>query len=157
MMDYDFALGRLWNHACMPAPEHCGFTAEESFVYNLRMSTETNAPVVIAPFLDDIITCLEVVNVHINGSPPSEGSMGLGPIDRRLSVTMAGIVHDAWQYHWLWEHRELFEKKNRGELARAAWSISRAWTFVLHGDIDSISEDLEYQYMALEIRDFEVH
>jgi hypothetical protein len=154
-MDHDVAFGRLWNHANMPGTRCGNFSAEEGFLHNLYRSTDTKTPFIITPFVSDIIACLEYVNVHVNGSPPSENSTKRGPIDRELSLATAEIIHAAWQHHWLWEYKNLFQRKDMDELARAAWSISCAWTLLLHGDIDSISEDVGWAYMALETRDSE--
>jgi hypothetical protein len=81
IMDHDVAFGRLWNHANMPGTTCGNFSAEESFLQNLYKSTDTKTPFIIAPYVNDIITCLERINVHVNGSLPSNNSTKRSPID----------------------------------------------------------------------------
>jgi len=152
-MDYQSALARLWNHANMPAREVADTATEDSFVYKLFKCHADNTEFDIAPYVNDIINCLESVNTGVNGETPSETPIPRPPVDRGLALAISTIINDGWQYHLLWESGDRLRMGFREQLARALWTISCAWVLVLHGDIDSIREYIGYERAALGLGD----
>jgi len=148
-MDYQSALAKLWNHANMPTRELAEATAEGSFVYKLYKCNNDRHPFNLIVYVNDMIDCLEAINKELNGETPADNPAPRPPVDRGVALAVSSVIHDGWKYHLIWESRNFLHKGSRDQLAQALWAISCAWVLVLHGDIDSIRDYVEYERAAL--------
>lgn len=145
-MDYDQALKRLTNHANLPneLPE------EESLGYALWQIERTGQPSKITELCDDVIECLEVINVCINGSVPSEtfkpaidGKLAYS-VDGQLAYSVACIITSAITALAICSERGQYDPSFIEELRIVGWKIAVAWECVLAGDIDSLRKEINY-------------
>lgn len=146
-MNYEEALKRLANHANMPSSDE--YSPSESLVYRLWESERTGTTPQIAEAYSDVITCLEVVNKHLNGAQPSASSELPMLLDSSLVYTLAVLLHSGWEYYVRWNRDQRYGPELLRDLALTCWAISCAWCGVLAGDIDSLSEDILLQRQTI--------
>lgn len=148
-MTYEQAYARLLNHANFVASSVTNLADEESFLFALSKAEKDRSAAVLTHLYEDILSCLEVVNHHVNGETPSRTAVGdKYHFDRPLVTAMWYIVHSGWEHHRRWERHRLFDQLARDNLALTLWRISSAWGAVLDGDIDSIAEHVRSEEIA---------
>ncbi|GIW99637.1 MAG: hypothetical protein KatS3mg111_2970 [Pirellulaceae bacterium] len=138
-MDYSEACRRLQNHANLPnsGPEH------ESLGLALwRISRGEPPPPNLAALFDDVIECLEIVNVALNGRIPSEtpNAMKKDQIDRWLCYSVSCLFD-------LFIEAVNSQKADgrRDVIFGMMRDLSIAWNCVLAGDIDRIATYLDIE------------
>jgi len=143
-VDYERALQKVSHHANLTEAEEEGWS---SFVGDLLDARATGAVPNLRESTDDLISCLDVVNRHVNGETPS-ASVGVGKerrIDRRVAYAVGGIITSGVEHHlWLMDNVAT-DRSSALSMAKALWRVSCAWEAVLAGDIDSLSEHLELE------------
>jgi hypothetical protein len=149
-MTYEQAYTKLLNHGNLIASEAGDTADQESFLFALSDAmTEESLPM-LTHLSEDLLSCLEVVNQHVNGETPSEIIGGENQaIDRALVNAMSYIIHRGWEHYRRWERNDAFQQQARDHLALTLWRISSAWGAVLDGDIDSLAEHLRNEERAL--------
>lgn len=138
-MDYDQALKKLVNHANLPNE----LSEEESLGYALWQIQRTGQPSNITELSEDVIECLEVANVCINGSVPSE-TFRQAEIDSQLAYSVACIITSAITALAICSERGQYDPSFIEELRIVGWKIAVAWECVLAGDIDSLRKEINY-------------
>ena len=141
-MDYSEAIKRIANHANKPMDDD--IAPEESLVFNLWQANRDKIFPSIDKLVRDILNCLEIVNLYLNGSNPSSTSNKKIP-DFELVMSISLIITAIQEYELIWQKRLLFEENELKIIRLALWKISQAWCAVLHGDIDSIENELHLQ------------
>lgn len=142
-MDYTEALKRLANHANMPIDETV--PAEQGLLFALWQATRMAELCEIEDRVADVISCFEAVNAHLNTETPDGSARTPEGIPRDLALVVGVLIAGCQEYALLREAGPLFSREECRELNRAVWTIAQSWCAVLHGDIDSIYEDLENQ------------
>lgn len=144
-MNFEHALARLRNHANMDArlPE------AESFLFALWQSERQGQSPKLQPLFDDIIECLEVVNVAFNTKTPSETIAGkVESLPRPLVADVSVILSEGWAYHCRWTCNHRFDPDVLRDCATALAQIGIAWNAVLAGDIDNVREQIKTEFSA---------
>ncbi|HEV2860768.1 MAG TPA: hypothetical protein VGX48_07175 [Pyrinomonadaceae bacterium] len=148
-MTYEQAYQRLLNHGNAVSSGGGDMPDEESFLFAVRKAEKDKSPPALKQLYDDILSCLEAVNRHLNGDRPSEGAAGENSqLDQSLVYSMWSILHGGWEYHRRWELHGPFERPVRDELALTLWRISCAWGAVFDGDIDSLAGHVRDEEIA---------
>lgn len=134
-MNYDEACRRLRNHANLPnsGPD------DESLGFALWRASRGQPQTEFVALFEDVIECLECVNLALNGETPSEtpNARKRSDIDRWLcysisclfDIQLKGLQSMATDYHEL--------------VLSMARNLSIAWSCVLAGDVDEISTQLD--------------
>lgn len=145
-MFYHDALATLRNHANLPSADTPGLSDEDSFIFRLWQADVARTPPTLEHVTQNLLTCLDVVNHHLNGPHPSAtvDSTTL-QLERTLVWAMTSILHDGWRYHARWTCQHIFDDVFLVQLAAHLHCISSAWLAVLDGDIDSLAEHLAHQ------------
>ena len=143
-MDYEQALRRLSHHANLTEAEGEGWTSFGGTLYEAR--TAGVVPDLREP-TDDLISCLDVVNRHVNGETPS-ASVGADKerrIDRRLTYAVAAVITSGVE-HFLWlVDSSATDTSAALAVGKDVWRVYCAWEAVLAGDIDSLPEHVELE------------
>jgi hypothetical protein len=148
-MTYEQANSRLLNHGNLVAPDSSNVTDEEGFVSTLWKAEKVKSAPVLNHLYEGILSCLEVVNRHVNGDTPSEtAAHEKQQLNRSLVNAMWYVIHKGWDHHLRWEQSRMFDQQARDNLALTVWRISSAWGGVLDGDIDSLAEHVRYEEIA---------
>jgi hypothetical protein len=106
-VNYDEALVRLWNHANLP--EKTGTPGpEESFLATAWKVQQTKTPQDFQQLYQDILNCLQAVNLSLNGLVPSESiRRPPAPVDATLCYCLSSILAEGWSYHFRWSQKEI--------------------------------------------------
>jgi hypothetical protein len=144
-VDHEQALRRLSHHANLTEAEGEG---PSSFVGILVEARTAGVVPDLREPTDDLISCLDVVNRHINGETPSAcvGADKERRIDRRLIYAVAAAITSGVE-HFLW----LVDSSSTDisaalAMGKEVWRVSCAsWEAVLAGDIDSLTEHVELE------------
>lgn len=98
---------------------------------------------------DEIINCLESINLYINGSIPSESiQKPQQQLPRRLVATLAELEMLCLDTFLSIEQRNGGNVLQSVTLKKVLWRIKCAWGAVLDGDIDNIREHVELEENA---------
>jgi len=150
-MTYEEVLLRLANHANMVDDDSM---SSSSLVYNLWNSTTniiTNLDD-LNSLRNDIINLLEFINQHINGTLPSMVvNKQSNIVDTQLVLYICIIIDSCVEYSLIWDKHQMFSLKERSWLRETTWMISYAWCAILHGDIDSLYDDINTAIIAKNI------
>ena len=138
-MTYIDAVLRLANHANLGDR----LPMEESLLGALWIASKGRTVPDIGPLVDDVISCLEVVNQELNGHIPSETTVRLneraiGQVAYPISLIVGDLLRPP--------HRAdgtALGIAGSDALVEAAFRINSAWCQVLAGDIDDIRQELE--------------
>jgi hypothetical protein len=132
-MTYDDAVRRLQNHANWPRCEGPEDKSLLTLTYRFVEGAADSDALQIA--YDDAVECLEVANLHLNGSTPSEAvrDSKADLLDRELCLILGVLVHAL-----LSAGRATHDDDVSKILLVYAWRISNAWLAVLFGDIDDL-------------------
>jgi hypothetical protein len=145
-VNYDEALARLWNHANLPEKSATP-GPEESFLATAWKVQQTKTPRDFEQPYQDILKCLQAVNLSINGLVPSESIRpDPVPVDPTLCYCMSGILTTGWSHHCKWSQKEIFSKDFLDKFASILVRIGIAWDLVLAGDMDDIPKDTELEF-----------
>jgi|GEM_PF-6819057 len=138
-MDYQQALRKLRNHASLgECPDN---EADASFAFALSRFQTAGTPSNFVRLYADVLDCLEVVNREINGKTPSD-SFDRRPIDPDLVVVMSALLHDGWESAVSNSLNEHPDSAVAPPFSLIFWAMSHAWTSILHGDIDSLHDEI---------------
>lgn len=139
-MDYPRAMHKLLLHASRAFDNEP--TPDASLTYAIwQYRTQKKGANFIALYRD-VLDCLEVVNHQINGTVPSETTQQ-GAIDAKLAIAVSAILDDGWNLTASCLLSDEEETETTRLLTLISWAISRAWTCILEGDIDSLSKAVE--------------
>jgi hypothetical protein len=144
LMNYEQALLRLSHHANLTEAEGEGWSSFVGLLFEAKIAG-------VVPDLreptDDLISCLDVVNRHVNGETPS-ASVGTDRerrIDRRLTYAVAAVITSGVE-HFLWlVNDSATDTSSALSMGKDLWRVSCAWEAVLAGDIDSLPEHVELE------------
>ncbi|PYL82721.1 MAG: hypothetical protein DMF23_11535 [Verrucomicrobia bacterium] len=143
-MKYQNALDKLWNHANLPEK---GLKREDSFLFTAWQAEQTRLPQDFQRLYEDTLSCLAVINIHLNGAVPSETITETPrPIDSALCYSMSAILCGGWSDYFKWSQKGAFPKDFLDAYASMLVRIGIAWDLVLAGDMDSIPEDTELEF-----------
>jgi hypothetical protein len=139
---YEEAYARLASHSSLPATD---VPEAESFVWNLWNANRTAAVPDISALCDDIIGCLAVANLELNGPVPSDSTSPNRTISvvSDIAYTVSGIIASGLRYHRLWSRTGKFAASDSNLLADEIYRIAYAWDQVLAGDMDDILEGFD--------------
>jgi hypothetical protein len=102
---------------------------------------------------DDLISCLEVVNRHVNGETPS-ASVGTDKerrIDRRLTYAVAAVITSGVEHFLRLVGDSATDDSAALGMGKELWRVSCAWEMVLAGDIDSLPEHIKLEEQARDL------
>jgi hypothetical protein len=146
-MDYEQALRRLAHHANLTEAKGEGWSSFVGLLFEAK--TAGVVPNLREP-TDDLISCLEVVNRHLNGETPSAsvGSDKERRIDRRLTYAVATVTTSGVE-HFLWSVGDsATDTSSALAMGKDLRRVSYAWEAVLAGDIDSLPEHIKLEEQA---------
>ena len=95
---------------------------------------------------EDILQCLEVANVEING--PNAATRSTQPseeIPRALAMFVNEIICLSYERAFEWEKRSLFTNAERELLKQTIWMITQGWCRVVDGDFDNIPAEVRLE------------
>jgi len=138
-VDYNDACERLRNHANMPT----SLAESESLGFALwrlskgQLSGEWARQ--LKPLLTDVIDCLEIVNVTVNGQIPSQtrSEHKSSAIDRWLCYYVSSLLDLCAR-----AYTSISDDSVRAAVFAIMSHVCFAWSCVLAGDIDSIKQEL---------------
>jgi hypothetical protein len=143
-MTYREALVKLRNHANLTRSED-----DQSLLYSLWKADRDGVPPDLSPLVENILACLAVANLELNGSRPSE------TFDRRhltviseLAYPVSGLVVVLLKRHRRWAATGRFPPALLDALRDAALRIGLAWNMLLAGDHDDLRNELEVEWNA---------
>ena len=138
-MDWQTALRRLQNHANLPGDgaEH------ESFVFALFAADRESKSPDLAPFGEDVLSCLVVINAALNASK-SIAEDGL----RSVAYSLAAILSSSLEYVRRWRDQGRFDESTLRDVELRVWRIAVAWEQVLAGDVEDILDNLAVEERA---------
>ena len=116
-------------------------------LFTAWQAEQTKSPQDFQRLYEDILSCLAVINAHLNGPVPSETiSKDPRPIDSALCYSISGILSGGWSDHFKWSQKRVFSQDFLDEFASFLVRIGIAWDLVLAGDMDKIPEDTESEF-----------
>lgn len=144
MMTYAEARLRLKNHANLPSE----LPIEDSISCSLYLGTKSGVLPAIEPLVVDVIECLKVINLHMNGPIPSESDKRIHERDCNGEITgiaysITCIISRGMELLRLWSRKNQFTAEVHETLAEAIHRIAYAWEEVLAGDMDDILEGFQ--------------
>jgi hypothetical protein len=144
LVNYEQALRRLSHHANLTEAGGEGWSSFVGLLFEAK--TAGVVPNLREP-TEDLISCLDVVNRHVNGERPS-ASVGADKkrrIDRRLTYAVAAVITSGVEY-LLWSVEDsATDTSSALAMGKELWRVSCAWEAVLAGDIDSLPEHVELE------------
>jgi hypothetical protein len=144
LVDYEQALRRLSHHANLTEAEGEGWSSFVGLLFEAK--TAGVVPNLREP-TDDLISCLDVVNRHLNGERPS-ASVGADKerrIDRRLGYAVAAVITSGVEHFLCSVEDSATGTSSALAMGKELWRVSCAWEAVLAGDIDSLPEHVELE------------
>ena len=138
---------RLRNHANLGSGPD-----DDSILYAIfRAERERRVPE-LGRHVDDIIQCLTVVNTELNGPNPSASELASrdSELVARATIPISGILEGVIDYCARMASEE--SPTALRSALNAAQQICLAWQFVLDGDIDDLSGEIEMN-LALRAKD----
>jgi hypothetical protein len=139
-IDYMTALRRLENHANFPGSDDS--LAPSSIIAILRLAEQSGTLANIEQHAADVVQCLQVANLELNGEKPSESSSGMkSSVPLTLAYCVSGILSGSIAFHRRWAKKTLFPVEELESLEASVHMISYAWDQLLAGDIDDLQED----------------
>lgn len=141
-MQYEQAYSILrWHVGFDDSPAMSG---KKSFFDNIRAIEKDQSDIDLDESVDEIIDCLESVNVYINGPIPSDSiDKPQQQLSRILVGTLSDIVMLCLDTLMVVEQQKGITAPSSVILRKALWRIECAWSAVLDGDIDHIREHVE--------------
>ena len=135
-MKYDDACERLLNHANLP---NSG-TEVDSLGFALwQVSEGDDSCNKIDMLFNDVINCLVVVNIEVNGDPPSSvPNPKKGSVDRWVSYSFTCLLELVVE-----AIRSTGDTPKRESLLAMLADLVLGWNCVLAGDIDDIRFEIE--------------
>ena len=136
---------------------HVGFDdspavgGKKSFIDNVQAIEKDQSDIDLDESTDEIIDCLESVNLYINGQIPSE-SIGYHQqqLPTLLVATLSEIEMLCLDTLLRVEQRKGIKVPSSVMLRKTLWRIECAWNAILAGDIDNIREHVELEENARE-------
>jgi hypothetical protein len=145
-MDYSTAVKRLWNHANLPE-EFSRFPKEESFCFALFQATQMKQQPELRGLYDDIMSCLEVLNLVLNTSTPEKSTdRKAKKIDRETSYAVSTILSASWLAYYRLALEKTFSDSFLHDLAGFLVKIETGWNLVLAGDSEKIQKETEMHF-----------
>ncbi len=119
-MDYHQAIKRLKTHAGLPGEGE----VEPSLLQLLYEADRTSHPPLLVAVCKEIMDCLEVLNIHLNGSVPSEtpSDRKTNDVDRWLVYAIGLIINEGWCWFARWQRGNRFDAEVFRSLADTLWS-----------------------------------
>lgn len=146
-MTYEDAVRRLANHANEPFDGLA--SEEESYVFTLWRMSKDKLPLDFVSKANDVIECLEVVNVRLNGCVPSEVPASAGsPMDRALEGIINSLILRGVEHALSWQQEKLFGEEIARQALLCSWKIGKAWEAILAGDIDNLKNYLNNELLV---------
>lgn len=143
-MTYQEAVAQLRNHSNLQRAED-----DQSLLYSLWRADREGVPPELSPFVEDILACLAVANLELNGSRPSEAfGRHSSTIVADLAYPVSGLVVGLLQRHRQWSVSGRFQATVLEGLRDAALRIGMAWEMLLAGDHDDLLSELETEWDA---------
>ena len=140
-MTYQEALAKLRNHS--------NGTEDDHFLYGLWRADREGVLPELSPYLEDILACLAVANLELNGSRPSETTNRHNPaVITDLVYPVSDLVVGLLWHHRQWSVSERFPATVLEALRDAALRIGMAWGMLLAGDHDDLRSELEIEWNA---------
>lgn len=147
-MDYQEALNRLSNHANSPLNDD--FPPENSLIFNLWQATVKGRALDIEDYVEEVISCFEVVNDFLNGEKPSETFTQKTP-ESNLVFIASNLISSLLEFSIILKNKGILDSNEIAKLDLFTWKISTAWCLILDGDIDSLKSEINIQGRAKEI------
>lgn len=145
-MNYHEALAQLRNHANLTPTDD-----ERSLMHCLWKADQECLEPALSPHVEDVLACLAVANLELNGPRPSE------TFDRPNPAVIADVAYpvSCLLSELLRRQREWFRSQRCStgvlELLRdATHRIALAWEMLLAGDHDDLIAELESEWEARE-------
>ena len=92
---------------------------------------------------EDILQCLEIVNIEINGPNAADrSSQASREIPRDLAIFVSELVALCYEYALDWEKNSLFTNNELFLLKQTIWMITQGWCRVVAGDFDNIPAEV---------------
>ena len=136
MRTVDELVGRLADHAGLPRPD--GKVPTDPLAESL-LSKAPDRRAAITDLADDIVACLHRLNPLINGH--------FDQVDRRREIPDRLVYAIASMMDMCLEKavQEGGGSRDVGDLLRAAWKISCAWSLLVAGDIDDLQRSVSLE------------
>ena len=132
---------------------HVGFndslaiSGKKSFIDCVQAMEKDQRDIGLDESTDEIIACLESVNLYINGPTPSESiEKPQLQLPRRLVAAISELEMLCLNTLLRMEQRKGDHESISVKLRRALWRIVCAWSAVLDGDIDNIVEHVQLEF-----------
>jgi len=144
-MTYEQALARLRNHSDL---EEQG-AEDESLLFAITKAGQADLSN-LTRLLHDVLACLAVANLELNGPRPSEASEQKNPdVISDLAYPVNGLIVGLLSEYRLWKTTSQHHPAATLDFFRdAALRIAMAWDMVLAGDIDDLIRELELEWSA---------
>lgn len=143
-MNYHEALARLRNHS-----GHTTTSDERSLLYCLWKSDQESIEPELSPHVEDVLACLAVANLEMNGPRPSETFDRPNPaVIADVAYPVACLLDDLLRRQRDWSRSEHCSAAFLEALRDAAHRIALAWEMVLAGDHDDLLAELELEWEA---------
>lgn len=131
---------------------HVGFddssavSGKKSFIDCVQALEKDQRDIDLDGSTDEIINCLESINLYINGPIPSESiEKPQQQLPRRRVATVSELERLCLDTLLRIEQRKGFHAPLSVKLRKALWRIECAWSAVLDGDIDNIRGHVELE------------
>ncbi len=99
-------------------------------------------PLDLRPQFRDLLRNLEIVNRGVNGEVPSKTIRRERSIETSLVFAMQDIIHTGLEWCRFGLGRDGAAVSESDHEAIVVWAISYCWMAIMHGDIDSLEDDL---------------
>jgi hypothetical protein len=137
----------LANHANLPGVR---FPETGSLAWVLWNADRRRLAPDLGPIGSDPLSCLEAINLRLNGPVPSTrvGIREDSHTIAEVAYSMACILESGLRYHRRWTREAAFTQEIRDELEDLLHRVSYAWCQVLAGDMDDVLEGFDFAGQA---------
>jgi hypothetical protein len=143
-MIYQEALTKLRNHSNLTRGGD-----DQSLLHSLWQADREVLPLDLSPSVENILACLAVANLELNGYRPSETFDRHHPtVISDLAYPVSGLVVGLLKCHRRWSASGRFPPRILDALRDAALRIGLAWDMLLAGDHDDLRNELEVEWNA---------
>ena len=143
-MTYEEALAQLRNHSGLTGTED-----DQSLHYCLWRADREGVAPELSSQVENIVACLAVANLELNGFRPSETFGRNNPaVISDLVYPVSGLMTGLLESHREWSMSGRFPAAVLDSLRDAALRIGMAWDMLLAGDHDDLRNELEIEWDA---------
>jgi len=143
-MAYEDVVTQLRNHSNLSQGAE-----DRSLLYELWKADQAGVPPDLARHVENILACLAVANLELNGPRPSETFDLQNPrVISDLAYPVSSVVVGLLQSHRRWSTSGGYPATALDALRDAARCIAMAWDMVLAGDHDDLIAELELEWDA---------